>query len=182
MNRRFLLSVLMAVTLLSGCEKKEKEPENSGTVTLSSRKYLSDTYYVYGFSFSDAETYQYPGQNAVDLVAVELQNPDGSIAGVYFESPGNDDAFLLNGRFDTESEARDFYDNYLVAGEGNYQELTSPLEEHQVWTYKSNNDRYAKFRIIKLETLQAMGGAPYIEITLEYFYQRDGTRDLSGQD
>ncbi len=173
---------LVAVMVLPGCEKNEGEPKNTGTVVVSSQKFLSETYYVYGFSFASAQTYQYPGQNAVDLVAVEKQNLDGSIAGVYFESPGNDDAFLLGASFASETEAKEYYDNYLTAEPGEYLELASPLEEHQVWTYQSAGDRYAKFRIIKLETIQPVAGAPFIEVTLEYFYQPDGSRNLYNQD
>ena len=89
-------------------------------------------------------------------------------------SPENQEAFYLNGSFDTKEEAAAFYDEYSEVTTQDFEFYAGNLKTNQVWTFQSAAKKYAKFRIIEIwyyyDTTY-----PFAEVKVEYNYQPSGS-------
>ena len=132
-----------------------------------------------GFSFEEGKNIVCADLNCnqADIKAVNLilQNV---IEEIYLTSPENTNAFYLNGLFDSETEAIDYFKNYSEVTATDFVFSTTALEPNQVWTFQSVDMKYAKIRIIEI-MLFPDATYQYSEIKVEYEYQPGGTRTFS---
>jgi hypothetical protein len=169
----FLLVLLLLFQV--SC-KKDETPDNSGTVTIDNTKTLGQTYYVYGFLFSEARkvtTQENPGPD----VTVES---DGT--NLFFQTDNFKDSFFRFGEYNDAAAAQSAFNSLTSAtvGADDWEGLALPVLANQVWIYRSGSEHYAKIRIISIIS-EVRAGLPFAECTFEWAYQPDGTLTFPGK-
>lgn len=168
---RKLIDVILLISLLSffSC-KKDTQPPTTGTVTIDNTRTLGQTYYVYGFLFSEGKKVSTLNTPQPDITI----DSDGTNLLLMANNLNN--SFYKAGEFDDASSAKSSYDQLrsVTISESQWAGLASPLKAHQVWIYRSGTKHYAKFRIISTVS-EIRNEKDYAECTFEYVYQPDGT-------
>lgn len=166
------ISILVILLLfLPGCTKVEPT-RTSGTDTIDNTRYLSTTYYYYGFSFPSAKlvpTYPAPGPDII----VFLNN--GNVpATLTLQANNLNPSFYKVGDYPDEQSAKTAFDNLKSFSASSWQEMADPIAENQIWIYRSGAEKYTKIRIIRTvnEIRQLV---PYGECTFQWVYQPDGS-------
>jgi hypothetical protein len=91
-------------------------------------------------------------------------------------SPDNEEAFYLNTTGGSYSEAKDWFDSYAEVTTANFLPLTDSIELYQVWTIQTAAGKYAKILIREIEIISGVSLEDYVDITVDFEYQPDGTR------
>ena len=166
-----LIPVLAVLLLLPGCGGDDVP--TAGTITVTNELFGSGPYYALGFSFA-----------AADLVSTLTEPYDIDIKAGSLTTGGPTEAFLsantlepsfaLKGEYGTESAAKSAFDALASVGAVSYIELAAPLKENQVWVVRTEDERYAKIRIIAV-TLDLAGEDPYATCKFEWVFQPDGS-------
>lgn len=176
---------ITGLLFLCGC-KKESGPALTGAITLSSELHGTESYYINGYSFEEGQMYSYSisqqGGPLPDIVnegyPVIEDGQEISLPG--FNTPGQVNGFALVGAFSTWEEALDFYNNYAEVEEGLIYETVSDIVElYHVWIQKTSANKYVKMIIRDIQHLESEAGDPYNELSLEYTYAADGSREFS---
>jgi hypothetical protein len=166
-----LIPLLAVMSLLGGCGGDEVP--TSGTVTVTNELFGSGPYYAMGFSFA-----------AADLVSTLTEPYDISIQAGSLTTGGPIEAFLsantlepsfaLKGEYGTGSAAKSAFDALASVGTASYIELASPLKENQVWVVRTEDERYAKIRIIQID-FDPTVPPYYASCQFEWVFQPDGS-------
>jgi len=181
MNKAAII-VYILFMILTACDKDDGKIEYIGEDVFSSEKVLTgDFYIIYGYSFEEGDFLPFPSTGGIqpDIVVIDNTDHNNNIIGAVLSSPDNQEAFHLNGSFDTAESAESFYNSYLEVGDSAFTELAENVTYNQVWTVKTTSDKYAKLLIkdvvIKQDNLAA---SDYIEIRIAYHYQPDGSKSF----
>jgi hypothetical protein len=171
MMKRTLYIILTLFFAVSACTKTEPT-RTSGIDKIDNITYQSSTYYVYGFSFSEAKlvsTNVTPGPDIVIYV-----NVDNLPARLTLQTNNLKPSFSKVGDFADEASAIAAFNNLKTVSVTQWSDMADPLKANQVWIYKSGTEYYTKFRIVSTinETRQTI---PYGECTFEWVYQPDGS-------
>jgi hypothetical protein len=174
--RSTLLIVFFSSLILQVSCTKDEPPPTSGTVTIDNTRTLGQTYYVYGFLFSEAKKVSTLDNPPPDITI----DSDGTNLLLMANNLNN--SFYKEGEYINASSAEVAYDNLKSAtvSQSQWEGLAYPLKSHQVWIYRSGTTHYAKFRIISTIN-EVRGGKDYAECTFEWEYQPDGTLTFSGK-
>jgi len=178
MKRIFCYLIILLVAFITSCSKDGNEPEYEGEIILSSEKVkMGEIYNTVGFSFEKGKNVPYPITTDVipDLVVTHLIDLDDNII-VTFTSPKNQEAFCLNQTFSSADKARTWFDSYSEAPESVYLPLADSVQINQVWTIRTINKTYAKLLIKKIVLMKDNPVADYVNVTVDYQYQPDGSR------
>lgn len=149
------------------CKKEDKIPV-SGVVTIDNTTALSQTYYVFGFLFSQAK------------VVSTLDNPppditvDSDGTNLFFQTNNLKDSFFLFGEYESAAYAEEAFDNLTTAEVTQWAGLAYPVAPCQVWIYRSGSEHYAKIRIISTFS-ELRDNRDFAECTFEWVYQPDGS-------
>ncbi len=168
-----VLAILIGICF--SCEKKE-DPKYSGEFILSSELLQSgQSYSYYGFSFEDGQVKVYPPGTSIqsDLAAIHLIfNQDISVT---LQNSNIVDAFHKNGDFASTDAAEAFFNGYSEVTAQGFQPQAENVEVNQVWTVQTTAKKFAK---IWIKDIQARTGSisDYVEITIKYQFQPDGTK------
>ena len=160
------------------CEKKT-DPKYEGEFVLSSELMQSGlTYSYYGFTFEDGQISIFPPNSSIqpDLAAIHvIFNQDITIT---LESSNKIDAFHRNGIFSNAGEAEAYFNSYTKVTANNFQEIAQDIQVNEIWTVQTAGKKFAK---IWLKDMQVRTGplSDYVEITIKYQYQPDGTKTFS---
>lgn len=170
---------LLAVFLLTGCEK-ESESDRTGEFRLSSQRFGTESYYVFGFRFSDSEQYRYPnsGDPLPDIIneAFLVIDGDDLIAVPGFNTPGRTNGFALAGEFGSGEEAAEFFRNYSeVPGDLQFSVVSDTVRENQVWIQKTSAGHHVKMLVTDVRFFETQNVRINSEVTIEYNYQPDGS-------
>jgi hypothetical protein len=166
------LYILAAILIaLSACTKDEPT-RTSGIDKIDNITYQSSTYYVFGFSFSEAalvSTIVTPGPDIVIYV-----NIDNVPARMTLQANNLKPSFYKVGDYADEAAAIAAFDNLKTVSVTQWSEMADPVTANQVWIYRSGTEYYTKFRIVSVvnETRQTI---PYGECTFQWVYQPDGS-------
>ena len=157
--------------MLSGC-RKDNTPRTSGTDTIDNTIYQSTTYYAFGFSFSKAKlipTYPIPGPDITLYVIVDNQPYRLTL-----QARNLNPSFYKVGDFVDENAAKSAFNALNTVSVTQWQDMADPLNDNQVWIFRSGEEKFAKIRIISTinETRQ---GIAYGECTFQWLYQPDGS-------
>jgi hypothetical protein len=166
-----LILALTVMFLLAGCDGNDVP--SSGTVTVTNELYGSGPYYAMGFSFATADlvsTLTEPYD--IDIKAGSLSN--GSPIEAFLSANTLEPSFALKGEYGTESAAISAFKALTSVGAASYIELAAPLKENQVWVVRTEDERYAKIRIIKVD-LVPTDSPPYASCQFEWVFQPDGS-------
>jgi hypothetical protein len=170
--RKCIITGLLVIVSLASCNKNKVIP-TSGTVTINNITTQSQTYYVYGFLFSEAKLVSTLNRPAPDMTV----DSDGTY--LYFQTQANN-YFYKFGTYDDDLLAKTAFDNLKSFSVVQWEEIASKVMANQIWIFKSGTEHYAKIRIIS--TVGGVrDGRDYAECTFEWVYQPDGTLTFSGK-
>ena len=175
--KRTLYIILAMVFALPACTKTEPT-RTSGTDKIDNITYQSSTYYVYGFSFSQAKlisTINNPGPDITMYV-----NVDNLPARLTLQANNLKPSFSKVGDFADETAAITAFNNLKTVSVTQWSDMADPVKANQVWIYRSGSEYYTKFRIVSTvnEIRQTI---PYGECTFQWVYQPDGSSTFPGK-
>lgn len=178
--RPAILVVLMVV--LAGCEGVFG-PKTSGEFQLSSQRFGTEYYYLFGYSYEQAEFYrfEYQGEPIPDIINEGYRLiKDGEVTELPgFNAPTKENGFALVGQFTSLEEGRSYYEDYEQVEAGLQFEIVSDtVELYQVWIQQTSLGNYVKLFVKNIEILEGETGNIYSEVTLEYTYQPNGSTDF----
>jgi hypothetical protein len=180
MNRYVVLAALIIVS--AGC-KMLFGPDKTGEFRLSSEKFGTETYYLYGYTYEDSEFYRFPYEKdpLPDIINEGFRVLEGeeTIELPGFNTPGRVNGFALVGEFTNLDDAKDFYNDYRTVEDGLQLSVESTIvEEFQVWIQLTSAGHYVKLLVKEAESLEGEAGNKYSEVLLEYTYQPNGSKDF----
>jgi hypothetical protein len=167
-----LISVLVVMLLFSGCDGTDGP--SSGTVTLNNELYGSGPYYALGFSFAKAKAISTLSVPAPDITVQAGSLSTGGLVEAFLSTDTFEPAFALKGEYDSESTAVSAFKALASVGTVSYIELGAPLKNNQVWVVRTEDEKYAKIRIIEV-TLNTTLSPPSASCKFEWVYQPDGS-------
>lgn len=178
---KHLIFIASLMALSVGCKKESSTP-TSGEINLSSQKFGTQTFYVFGFSVSTGSLVQFSLGSVTqtpDWVLEEILDISGKPVGANITTnPQNTLAFSLNGTFSTNEEALAAFSVYKDATMPNPMDKISDIKPNQLYTYKDHSGKYIKFLIEGLEK-KAGDSNSYYEATIRWVCQPDGTTHFS---
>jgi hypothetical protein len=175
--KKSILIILLTGSILCSC-KKEDSTSNSGTVTIDNKTYQSTTYYVYGFSFSKAEkvsTLENPGPDILLYVI-----PDAPSNRLTLQADNLNPSFYKVGDYPDAQTAVSAFDDLKTVGPYQWAEMADPINDNQVWVFRTGSECYAKIRIISTVN-DSIDNRPHGECTFEWLYQADGSTTFPGK-
>jgi hypothetical protein len=175
--KRILYFLLVIIAAFSACTKVEDTP-TSGNVTIDNSTYQSTTYYVFGFSFSQAKrisTLETPGPDILVYV-----NTDNAPSRLTLQANNLNPSFAKVGDYADETSAKAAFDNLKTVSVSQWTDMADQIIANQVWIYRSGDEKYAKIRIVSTvnEIRQTI---PYGECTLQWVFQPDGSLTFPGK-
>lgn len=167
----------LLIGVCCSCEKKE-DPKYGGEFTLSSELLQSgQTYAYYGFTFEDGQIAVYPPSSSVQPDLAIIYNDFSQE--VILQSSNQIDAFHKNGDFANAAAAEAYFNGYMEVTAQGFQAQAENVEVNQVWTVQTAGNKFAK---IWIKDIQLKTGAlsDYVELTIRYQYQPDGSKTFPG--
>lgn len=171
--------VILSFIIVASCDEDEETIKYQGEVILSSEKIQNgDIYIVYGFSFEKGEDVPYTltGGSPPDIIVSNLTDVQNNITGAVLNSPDNIEAFYLNMTGTSYTEAKDWFDSYQEVTATDFEALSDSVELYQVWTIQTTAGKFAKILIKQIDVFTDSPVQDYIELTVDYDYQPDGSR------
>ena len=179
MKKVFLFSALVFFAF-SGCEKEES-PDTSGEATLTSVRFLEgSTYSIYGFSFEQGKVIKYnpAGEGMIpDFFILPKTGTGGQPTGALLDSPNQNKSFSLTAEFSDSSLALQYFEQYKNVIDSNYVFLADPLNESQVWTFCTRDNKFGKILIKEVKAF-VKDTENYAETTFLWEYQPDGSLEF----
>ncbi len=169
--KKLLFILLITLPIASGC-KKDEPLHTSGSDTIDNTLYGTGPYYAYGFSFSLAKkvsTQDNPGPDIV--IYVNIDNPTQRLT---FQANNYKPSFYKIGDYPDAASAITAFNNLKTIGTYQWQEMADPVNDNQVWAYRSGSEKYTKIRIISTKN-ETRNSLAYGECTFEWLYQPDGS-------
>jgi hypothetical protein len=169
--KRAIYNLLVLLFVVSACTKTEKS-RTSGIDTIDNTTYQSTTYFVYGFSFSQAKLVSTIGSPGPDITV--FVNNDSPPARLTLQANNLNPSFFKVGDFADENAAKTAFNNLKTVPVSQWVDMADPISANQVWIYRSGSETYAKIRIISTinEIRQTL---PFGECTFQWVYQKDGS-------
>lgn len=169
MRYRLFVILITLLALAVSC-KKDTTPATSGTATIDNTTTLGQTYYVYGFLFSEAKKVPTSGNPQPDITV------DNDGTNLLLQANNLKNSFYKAGEYTDAASAKTAYDNLVssTVGESDWTGLAYGIVSNQIWIYRSGASTYAKFLITSTKA-EVRDGKNYGECTFEWRYQPDGT-------
>ena len=175
--KRYLVILIILILTSSGCTKDEKT-RTSGTDTIDNTQYSATTWFAYGFTFSEAKlvpTYPNPGPDITLYV-----NIDNSPFRLTLQANNLKPSFHKVGEYSDEAAAKTAFENLKEVSTDQWDEMADPINNNQVWIYRSGTECYAKIRIVSTVN-EIREGVNYGECTFQWVYQPDGSSTFPGK-
>ncbi|MCK4630117.1 MAG: hypothetical protein KAT40_01670 [Bacteroidales bacterium] len=179
MKKVFLFSALVFFAF-SGCEKEES-PDTSGEATLTSYRFLEgSTYSTYGFSFEQGKVIKY--NLAVegiipDFFIEPIPGTSGQVTGAWLASLNLNESFSLTAEFSDSLLALQYFSEYKNIIDSNFVFLANPLNENQVWTFCTRDNKFGKILIKEVKAF-VKDTKNYAETTFLWEFQPDGSMEF----
>jgi hypothetical protein len=169
--KRQLVVFLAIILIISGCTKKEAT-RTSGIDTIDNITYFGTTYYNYGFLFSGAKLVKtYPGTGPDITIYVNIDNVTPRLT---LQTNNLNPSFYNVGDFPDAVGAQSAFDNLKTVAVTQWQDMADPINDNQVWIYKSGTGNYTKIRIVSTVN-ETRSSIAYGECTFQWVYQPDGS-------
>ncbi len=173
--RNILLITLLLVGVTVSCNK-EKNPGNSGEITLTSELYGTGPYYAMGYNFALGKMVKTLDKPGPDITLLANSTNNQNYINAYLSTDNLNNSFSLTASFDNLSEAENFFNTYAeVIDSSGYEGIAANIQPYQIWTYRSSDTKYVKM-LIKSVKKEIRDDFPYAETTLRFVYQPDGSR------
>lgn len=179
MRNTFLFILLFSSAILGSC-KKDEAPATSGTATIDNTTTLGQTYYVYGFLFSEAKKVA-TLNDPVDVLTISPEvNINNEIVRITFNVNTFRECFFLYGEYADAVSASSAFST--LTSFSNQVWIDPPVEVklNQIWLFRSSKNNYAKIRIVNT-VAEKRNNVPYAECTFQWEYQPDGTLTFPGR-
>lgn len=174
MKRSFFI-ILIFLSVLSGC-RKDNTPRTSGTDTIDNTTYKTTTYYIFGFSFSQAEKISTLSDPEPDITI----GNDGTLFNLILSTNNFKESFYKVGEYPDEGAAKQVFNNLTSASVLQWVAMGDSIRNNQVWIYRSGSEHYAKIRIVNTVSKDS-DPIDYAECTFEWVYQPDGSLTFPGK-
>ncbi len=173
--RRSVVILILLLSFQVSC-KKNDTPATLGTVTINNVRTFGQTYSVNGFLFQEAKIVSTLNNPQPDITV----DSDGT--NILFQANNLKNSFYKFGEYADAATAKSAFNNLTSTSVSSqdWAGLASPLNENQIWIYRSGNDHYAKIRTVSTLS-EIRSGDIYAECTFEWAYQPDGTLTFPGQ-
>ncbi|MCU0473202.1 MAG: hypothetical protein MUC93_07530 [Bacteroidales bacterium] len=171
--RKWVYILPILAVSMSSCRKDNITP-TSGTVTIDNTTSLGQTYYVYGFLFSQAKLVSTLNNAPHDITI----DSDGTSP--FFQTNNRLNSFHNAGEYTDAVTATAAFDTLTAKGISVWTGLASPLITNQLWIYRSGSECYAKIRIISTKS-EVRDSHAYAECKFEWVYQPDGSLTFPGK-
>jgi hypothetical protein len=162
--------IIVFVLLLSASCKKDDSPRTSGTATIDNVR--GQDYNVNGFQFSTGQivsTGKTPGPDiTVDSTTMQPYR-------VIFQANNLRSSFHRYGDYPDENAAKTAFNELHSISVTTWIDLADPVLPHQIWLYRSGNDKYSKLRIISIARPDHPVQEHVVEVTFEWVHQPDGS-------
>ncbi|MDP4223471.1 MAG: hypothetical protein Q8868_09175, partial [Bacteroidota bacterium] len=142
---RFYISAILILSLLVPVScKKDSTPDTNGTATINNTTQLGQTYYVYGFLFSQGKKVPTSGNPQPDITV------DNDGTQLLLMANNLKYSFYKAGEYPDATSAKTAYSNLKSAtvNETDWIGIANGIASNQIWIYRSGTNNYAKFRII----------------------------------
>ena len=171
-----LLAILSFLLIVPGSCKKSTSGGNSGTVTIDNTTTLGQTYYVFGFLFSQGKKVPTSGNPQPDITV------DNDGTNLLLQASNLKNSFYKAGEYSDEVSAEAAYANLKSAtiAESDWLEWAYGIVPNQIWIYRSGAGTYAKF-LITSTVAEVRNGHNYAECTFEWEYQPNGSLTFPGK-
>ena len=172
--RKSLFFILLMLFFLQISCKKDDTPSTSGIATIDNTTYLDQTYYVFGFLFSEAKLVSTLADPPPDITV----DSDGT--NLLFQANNLKNSFYKFGEYNDAASAKTAFDNLTSANVTQWEGLAYPVEANQIWLYRSGTEHYAKLKIISIIS-EIRSERNYAECKFEWVYQPDGSLTFPGK-
>jgi hypothetical protein len=178
--RNSLFFILLLSLLFQGSCKKDETPPTSGTVTIDNTTILDQTYYVYGFLFSEAKKVSTLDDPA-DVITISAEvNINNEITRITFNANTYKESFFLSGEYSDATSASLAFKNLTSFSNPQWIDPPVTVKLNQVWLFRTTQNKYAKIRVVNT-VAEKRNNIPYAECTFEWEYQPDGTLTFPGK-
>jgi hypothetical protein len=175
------LWVVFMVAGLTACEVF-RGPDKTGEIELSSQLFGTETYYLFGYQYEDADYFRYPfqGDKVPDIINEGIRVLQGGEVAVLpqFNTPtkGEKIGFALIGEYQTLEEGRSAYNAYKTVGNDlQFETLSDTVELYQLWIQHTSLGNYVKLLVKDIVFSTGESGNKYNQVIMEYTYQPNGT-------
>jgi len=175
---RSCILLLIPAILLTGC-KKEEEPVYSGIMTIDNVLSKDPPYYGYGFSVPTGKKVSTLDSPLDVITILEDHDVNYNVRKIFFSCSNYKDAFYKYGSYADAPAAELAFDNLTTFLLPSWKELGDSVKSNQIWLFRTDEDKYAKIRVISTFTEKRPDMVfPYAECTFEWVYQPDGTQNF----
>jgi len=152
---------------------------NSGRIVLSSEFDFTKATLM-GFDFDTENFVPFPpGTGTVpDIVLEEFRLLNGDLK-PSFTAPSGENGFALLGSFSSLEESEEYYtDLKTIDSTLRFSSGTDTVRLYQVYAFLSMEGNYAKLLVRDIRK-QPDASSEHLEVDIDYYYQTDGTTQLS---
>jgi hypothetical protein len=179
MRNILLFIFLFSSALLSSC-KKDSAPATSGTATIDNTTTLGQTYYVYGFLFSEAKKVATLNDPADVLTISPEVNVNNEIVRITFNVNTFKECFFLYGEYQDATSASSAFNSLTSFSNPLWIDPPVEVKLNQIWLFRTSQNKYAKIRIVNT-VAEKRNNVPYAECKFQWEYQPDGTLTFPGK-
>lgn len=165
------LLIISLILIFAGC-KKDEDYRTTGTDTIDNLRYMSTTFFTYGFLFSTGKLVSTEATPKPDIVVDTMRT--SVRPNIYIQGSVNS-GFFKYGEYPDEATAIATFDALNTFTAGNWEDWANPVIPNQIWIYRSNDRKYTKFRIVSTEQ-RSEQGVPVTEVTFQWTHQPDGSQ------
>ncbi|MGW8315022.1 MAG: hypothetical protein ACWGNV_05425 [Bacteroidales bacterium] len=181
--KKVVLKVLIGGVLIAGMNSCEvfRGPDKTGKIELSSQLFGTDSYYLFGFQFENADYYRFPYQGDPEPDIMNdgiriLQDGEVAVIPQFNTPPGENRGFAKIGEFGNLEEARSFYESYHTVGNDlQFEILSDTVELYQVFVQKTAAGNFVKMLVTDIRFDESESGSKYTEVVMDYTYQPNGS-------
>jgi hypothetical protein len=179
MRNSLFFILVSSLLVLSSCKKNET-PQTSGTVTIDNITTLGQTYYVYGFLFSEAKKVSTLG-DPVDVITISAEvDINNVITRITFNANTYKESFFLFAEYSDATSASLAFKNLTTFSNPQWINPPVTVKLNQIWLFRTTQNKYAKIRVVNT-VAEKRNNIPYAECTFEWEYQPDGTLTFPGK-
>jgi hypothetical protein len=172
---------LAAASLFTSCKKDDK-PVYSGTVTIDNVLSKDPPYYGYGFSVPTGKKVSTLDSPLDVITVLEDHDINYNVRKIFFSCSNFKNAFYGYGSYADAAKAEQAFADLTSFSTPQWEELGDTVKANQIWLFRTDEDKFAKIRIINTRTEKRADMVfPFAECTFEWVYQPDGTQTFPGK-
>ncbi len=175
---RPIISIFIIVIFIAaGCKKDVNV--NSGTITIDNTA-SPPNYTAFGLHIPSGKKVEDVNNSQPDVIKISPDfDIDYSVRKLYFICNNFNNSFIKYSQYGDENSAIQVFNNLKSFSNNNWKALGDSIKPHQIWLFRTSDEKYAKIRIIRTFTETRSGMPfPYVECTFEWVYQPDGTQNF----